>query len=171
MTIQEYALPAPIGRTTVISESLLGMVIEKSRSSPRKRMILPFHKNPREPLHRMLNGIQPFSYIRPHRHLIPPKPESIIVLRGAILCLVFSSTGDITEVQRLAADSGDFGFDSEAGVYHTFLALQPDSVIFEVKPGPYDPEMDKDFAPWAPLAESSGVDRYLAFLYSFEKKP
>ena len=33
--------------------------------------------------------------------------------------------------------------------WHTVLALAPDSVLFEVKPGPYRALEDKDFPAWA----------------------
>jgi hypothetical protein len=38
----------------------------------------------------------------------------------------------------------------EARVYHTIICLEPDSVIYEVKDGPYDVADDKRFATWAP---------------------
>jgi hypothetical protein len=44
-------------------------------------------------LHRMLNAIEPGSYIRPHRHQSPPKPESIIVLSGSLALVKFGGDG------------------------------------------------------------------------------
>ncbi|GEM_PF-58815 len=167
---QIYSLPAPAGRSTVIGATLVQQAIAASRCNPRKRMILPFHKGPEAALHRMLNAVQPGSYIRPHRHLLPPKPESIIVLQGAILCLVFGLEGDVQQVRTLAAGSGEFGFDSEPGIYHSFLALCPDTVLFEVKPGPWAPDTDKDFAPWSPAADSPEVQDYLASLYDLAER-
>lgn len=35
-------------------------------------------------------------------------------------------------------------------------------MIFEVKPGPYDPASDKDFATWAPPEYSPPAPAYLA---------
>jgi cupin fold WbuC family metalloprotein len=45
--------------------------------------------------------------------------------------------------------------DIEPGVWHTFLVLKEDTVLFECKKGPYDKEADKTFASWAP-EEGSG---------------
>ena len=40
----------------------------------------------------MLNAIQPGSYIRPHRHLDPPKSESLILLQGMLGYVSFQTT-------------------------------------------------------------------------------
>ncbi|MGB3224178.1 MAG: WbuC family cupin fold metalloprotein [Desulforhopalus sp.] len=159
------ALPVTTTDTVLIGAKLIDQVVEGSRLSPRKRMILPFHKAPEAPMHRMLNAMQPYSYIQPHRHLHPPKAESVIVLQGSLLCFLFSPGGKVEEVHTLAAGSAVFGIDSEPGVFHTFLALAEDTVIFEVKPGPYQPGSDKDFAPWAPAEGSQDVKGYMDFLY------
>lgn len=163
------AFTAPTTSTTLLSENLVRQVIEGSRQSPRRRILLPLHKGPDSTLHRMLNGLQPFSYIQPHRHLYPPKAESVVVLRGAILSFVFSEDGKVTEVYTLAAGSANFGVDSEPGTFHTFLALEEDTVLFEVKPGPYKQSSDKDFAPWAPAEGTPEAADYLEYLYSFKK--
>ncbi|MBU1564413.1 MAG: WbuC family cupin fold metalloprotein [Proteobacteria bacterium] len=163
------ALNAPTGPTTIIGTALVQQAIEASRMSARKRIILPFHKGPEAPLHRMLNAIQPFSYIRPHRHLHPPKPESVIVLQGALLCIVFTSYGAVQEAITLASGTDEFGFDCEPGIFHTFLALHDDTVLFEVKPGPYQANADKDFATWAPPEDSGEAMNFLMSLYLLEK--
>jgi cupin fold WbuC family metalloprotein len=108
----------------------------------------------------MLNVIQPGSYIRPHRHLDPPKDESLIVLRGLLVVIIFEQDGEISGVHRLGGDDA-IGIDLEAGVIHTFLAEAPDTVVFEVKPGPYLPATDKDFMSWAPQEGSPEVGAFL----------
>lgn len=163
------ALQPPENKTTLINTELIQRVVKGSQQSPRGRIIQPLHKDHSAPLHRMLNGMQPNSYVQPHRHLHPPKAESIIVLQGAIKCFIFSIDGQIEHVCTIAADSSLFGVDSEPGVYHTFLATEKDTVLFEVKPGPYSPATDKDFASWAPAEGSPGVKEYMEYLYNFEK--
>jgi cupin fold WbuC family metalloprotein len=164
------ALSAPPKSTTTLNVSMVKLAVEGSRNSPRKRIILPLHKTADSSLHRMLNGMQPYSYIQPHRHLYPPKAESVIVLQGAILSFVFSSTGDIVEVQTLSAGGTNFGVDSDPGIFHTFLALQQDTVLFEAKPGPYEQNSDKDFASWAPQEGSPEATTYMDYLYDLGKR-
>jgi cupin fold WbuC family metalloprotein len=135
-----------------------------ARRSPRKRDIHIFHSGGDDPLQRMLNAIQPGSYIRPHRHLAPPKSESLILLQGVLGYMSFSDDGspDDDSFLVLDTDRGVHGCDIRPGVWHTIFALVPDTVIFEVKPGPYSPANDKDSAPWAPPEYSPQSPTYLA---------
>jgi cupin fold WbuC family metalloprotein len=164
------ALKPPFEKTVIISNNLMKNAINSSRISPRKRIILPFHKSPSDNLHRMLNALQPESYIQPHRHQDPPKAESIIVLKGSIIFVEFHNTGDIKNYFQLSSDSFNIGIDIESGVFHTFFALVEDTVLFEVKPGPYHKGTDKDFATWAPPEGTEKAIDYLRNLYKLTKK-
>ncbi len=155
---------------TCIDTDTLQKAIDASRQSPRKRIILPFHKSESDNFHRMLNALQPMSYIRPHRHIDPPKAESVIVLTGAIRCVIFDNLGNITDCYSLAAGSLNIGIDTEPGIFHTFFATAPDTVLFEAKPGPYEKISDKDFAPWAPAENSENSAEYLKALYDTTEK-
>jgi cupin fold WbuC family metalloprotein len=155
------AMPAPAGPVTVISASLMSEAIAQSRQSPRRRIICPFHPTASDSLHRMLNAIQPRSYIPPHRHASPPKAESIVVLKGSIGFLSFTDSGSIERTHVLGANRTSFGIDIHPGVFHTFVALEDDTVLFEVKPGPYEKTSDKDFAPWAPKEGTAEAQAYL----------
>lgn len=153
------ALAPPPGAMVVVGESLIKSVVEASRTSPRRRTILPLHKRLDDPLQRMLNAIQPGSYVRPHRHA-PPVGEGLVVLQGALRFIAFADDGEIRRAVDLGA-GGDLGVDVESDVYHTLVALAPDSVIYEVKTGPYRPANDKSFAPWAPAEDTPDAARYL----------
>jgi cupin fold WbuC family metalloprotein len=158
------ALDAPAGELVVLSRSLVEDVCEASRTSPRRRIILPFHKREDELLHRMLNVIQPDSYVRPHRHLEPPKAEAWVVLRGALAFFTFEEDGRIRDCLSLAAGGEQFGVDLAPGIFHGLVALAPDTVIFEVKNGPFAPANDKAFAAWAPAEGSPEAAGYMAAL-------
>lgn len=155
------ALPPPETQVTPITSRSIEQVLEGSRQSERRRMILPFHKSNADPLHRMFNGMQPQTFIQPHRHSNPPKAESILVIRGALCVVIFDSSGSVEQMIDVAAGSDVFGIDIEPGIYHTFLILKPDTIIFEVKPGPYSPADDKDFAAWAPRESDPSAAGYL----------
>lgn len=150
MTDYPKALPPESGDIVVYTGEQIERAVVASRESPRRRIILPFHDNADNTLHRMLNAIQPGSYIRPHRHMDPPKDEAVVALRGAFLFYTFHEDGTVDQVRRVAAGTASFGIDVKAGVFHTFIAMEPDTVVFEAKPGPWSPATDKDFASWAP---------------------
>jgi cupin fold WbuC family metalloprotein len=50
------------------------------------------------------------------------------------------------------------------GVFHTVLALQPGTVMFESKAGPYRPLEPDELAPWAPAEGNDGAESYRATL-------
>ncbi len=158
------ALSAPSGAICWLSKDLLEGAITASHSNPRRRIVQPFHRTEEATLHRMFNAVQPDSYIPPHRHSNPPKDESWIVLRGALAFFTFDDQGAIDECLEVRAGGDVFGVDLEPGVYHTFFALEPDTVVYEVKDGPYSPTTDKAFPDWAPREGTPEASEYLAKL-------
>lgn len=158
------ALPAPQEPIVLLTEARIQRALEASRESDRKRVIAPFHKNDEDPLHRMFNAMQPETYVRPHRHFEVPKCEVFLVLRGALDLVVFDQQGVITFACALRAGSEQFGADLAAGLFHCVIVREPDTLMYEVKPGPYAPASDKDFAPWAPAEGEPGVPAFRAQL-------
>lgn len=154
-------MPAPTGPVTPIAQAQMAEAIALSRQSPRGRIICPFHPTAGDTLHRMLNAMQPHTYIQPHRHASPPKDESVVVLKGTLGCVIFSEPGAVERMHVLGANRPAFGIDIHAGVFHTFVALEADTVMFEVKQGPYEKLSDKDFAPWAPREGAPEAKAYL----------
>ncbi|MBP7051147.1 MAG: WbuC family cupin fold metalloprotein [Phycisphaerae bacterium] len=147
-----------------IDRDLVRQKAADAARSARKREIHSFHQGDPDTLQRMLNAIQPGSYVRPHRHLKPPKAESIIVLQGSLAFIAFADDASLDEAGCILIDPARclYGCDIRPGVWHTIFALAPDTVVFEVKPGPYDPTTDKEFAPWSPPEGSPEAASFLA---------
>jgi len=133
-------------------------------TNPRLRQNLNLHADYADPCQRLFNAVEPESYIRPHRHADPPKPECFLAVRGRFQLLLFDDGGRVTQVVDLAPDGPVVAIDLAAGVWHTIIALEAGSIFFETKPGPYVAMVDKDFAPWAPAEGSSEATTYLARL-------
>jgi cupin fold WbuC family metalloprotein len=162
MTSYRLAFDPPSGGPLhVLDNALVDRAVEYARQSPRQRVIAPFHRSEQATLHRMLNAAQPGSYVRPHRHLDPPKDEAWVLLRGALLFFTFDEEGGIDQQLVLRAGGPRFGVDLLAGVYHSFIVLEPDTVIYEVKSGPYVAGTDKAFAPWAPAEGTPEAKLYM----------
>lgn len=147
----------------LITKELIEAVIEQAKRSPRRRMNYNFHASASDNPHRFLNVFLEGSYVQPHRHLTVPKAESFIVLRGRMTAFVFNDRGEVVERHILAAgaDLIPQGIDLAPGVWHMVTALTPVAVCYEVKPGPWDPATDKDFAAWAPAEGSAEAPGYL----------
>ncbi len=161
MSGPKLALEPPQEDLALMTRQRLDDAVQQSRKSPRGRIIAPLHRSLSDPLHRMLNATQPGSYVRPHCHFDPPKSEAWIVLRGTVLFVTFFEDGGIREHLVLDAESETFGVDLVPGHYHTLAALKPNTVIYEVKTGPYEETTDKSFAPWAPAEGTVEAQNYL----------
>lgn len=146
-----------------ITRQLFERVLEQARNSPRRRMNFNFHSNLEENPHRFLNVLVEGTYIRPHRHVDPPKPEAFLALEGQIAFFVFDDSGRV-ETRRVLGRDGLWGVDIPAGLWHSMAVLTPHAVCYEVKPGPYAPLSDKEFAPWAPAEGMPEAAAYLQAL-------
>jgi len=147
----------------LIDAALIEATLAKARSSPRLRATHNFHASEADTFHRFLNAWVRGTYAQPHRHFSPPKPENFSILRGELACFVFDEAGAVLERLVLGRD-GCHGVDLAPGVWHTLAPVTPEAVCFEVKPGPWDPKTDKEFAPWAPREGNVGAAAYLSAL-------
>lgn len=155
------AVDAPDADVIPLTLTMVGNLLTMSRESPRKRIIQRIHKNDGDAVHRMFNAMQPGTYITPHRHLHPPKAETIMVVAGAMLFVEFTDDGQLKRHTLLQPGTEVFGVDVAPHVYHTFIALKPDTLIFEIKDGPYVQASDKDMPDWAPKEGTDEAEPYL----------
>ena len=137
----------------LITKQLFDDVTARARGSSRRRMNHNFHSGADDNPHRFLNVLLKGTYIRPHRHLSPAKAESFVVLTGEVVFFCFDDRGRVNECYRMGPDADVRGIDVRPGVWHTLTSISETAVCFEVKPGPWNPASDKEFAPWAPGEE------------------
>lgn len=121
----------------VIDKCLLDVVSEQAKKSPRLRMNYNFHQSLDEKCHRMLNAIEPGTEVPIHRH--PDKDESFVVLRGKVRSTTYNDNGSVIESIILCQEDGLYGVDIPKGVWHKLESLEPGSVVFECKEGPFVP--------------------------------
>ncbi len=136
--------------TRPIDQTLLDQTCQAAASADRKRKNANFHPTDNFPAHRLINAMQPGSYVRPHRHQDVSKDETIVVLQGRFGYLSFDDAGNIRETITLSAAGPVLGVDIPHGTPHTLLALEPDSVFFEAKAGPFVPLSAEEIAAWSP---------------------
>ena len=127
-----------MGDVKLISAGLFGEVADLAAASPRRRMNHNFHQRADDNPHRFLNVLLRGTYIRPHRHVTPPKAETFLVLEGVAEAILFDDKGSITARYSLGRETPKgrvWGIDVPAGVWHTVLPRTERAVCFEVKPG------------------------------------
>ncbi|TLX74963.1 cupin fold metalloprotein, WbuC family [Labilibacter sediminis] len=134
----------------VIDKALVNQLSHDAQKSNRKRKNLNFHTSDSDTLQRMLNAFEPNTYVQPHTHVNPDKREVFIVLTGRLLVIFFNEKGQIIRYVILDRKSGVYGIEINPGEWHTATGLEPGTVVYEIKDGPYDMGDDKNFASWAP---------------------
>lgn len=153
----------------LIDAALLDAVSREAQASPRRRRNRNFHPADDFPAHRLLNAMEPDSYIAPHRHLDPVKDETMIVLRGRLGLVIFDDAGRVAQTAVLAPDGGGaaasagacLGVDIPHGTWHTLVALEAGTVFLEAKAGPYHPLVPEERAGWAPAEGEGAAADYL----------
>jgi cupin fold WbuC family metalloprotein len=145
----------------VVTRELLQSVSDEARSAARLRKNHNLHVSNESRCHRLLNAVEPDSYIRPHRHLDPEKTEAFILMRGRLGIIIFSDTGDVTETVTLSHHNGNLAADISPGVFHSAVSLESGTIFYEAKAGPYLPLTEDEVAPWAPQDGDPAAPAYL----------
>ena len=143
-----------------VDTARLAAVAAKAKESPRLRMNDNLHAMD-DPIHRLLNATEPGTYVQPHRHCAPAKTETLTVLQGRGAILVFDDSGHVTERAILSPAGPVFVAEVPGNAWHTLVALDPGTVWFEAKSGPYAAPAAHDVAPWAPAPGDPAAAAYL----------
>ena len=133
-----------------IDDYFIDKYLKIAQNSARKRTIYNFHKELSDTLQRMLNIMNKSTYIHPHKHQNPDKREAFIILKGKVLVVEFDDNGNIIDHIFLNRDMGNYGCEIASRTWHTIICMENNSVVYELKDGPYIEQTDKQFAEWAP---------------------
>ena len=125
-----------------IDNTLLDKLTAQAKESPRLRMNLDLRNSDADSSQRMLNAIELGSVVPVHRH--PATSETLVVLRGRVVEEYYSSEGVVEASFDLASGGPICALNIPAGQWHTLRALDPGTVILEMKDGPYEPIQECD---------------------------
>lgn len=126
----------------IIDKKLLDEVSAQAKASKRLRMNYNLHDSLDAKAQKLLNalGIGTILPIHRHRHT----SETYMLLRGKIRVMFYNEMREETDSFLLDPLSGNYGVQIPAGQWHTLEVLEDNSVIFEVKDGPYTPLAPED---------------------------
>jgi len=129
--------------TQTVEKAEIERLFAEAAKSPRKRSHLLLHEGHHDQVQRLLIAAQPGTYVRPHQHT--KQWEMLTLLRGRVEVLIFDEQTILT--RRMVLDSSSPVAQIAQSAWHGCLIKAPDTIVLEVKPGPYQPN---EFAPWAP---------------------
>lgn len=150
----------------IIDKKFMDDLSAQAKVSARLRSHHCLHKTHQEKVQRVYIAAEPGTYIRPHAHLEAGKWEYISVVRGAVDFLLFSPEGELQQRIPLQAGGESSAIEIAPGTWHTLFVTQTDTILFEVKPGPFDAASIARFADWAPEENSQEHAIYLEQLKS-----
>jgi cupin fold WbuC family metalloprotein len=148
----------------IVTPDTLSDLLARAAASPHKRTNLNLHPKLEDPINRFLNAGLPGTYVCPHRHRIH-RWELVNVLQGKLDLITFDSEGKVK--LRCAFDPQRTSLiEIPGGDWHTFIFHPPGAVVLEIKPGPYEPQLDKEFAAWAPAEGDPAAPSFMTWLES-----
>ena len=148
----------------IINREELDALSAQARENPRLRKNYNLHPADDFCCHRLFNAIEPGSYIRPHRHLDPAKDETFVIIRGKLGVVMFADNGEVAGAAVLTPAGDTVSVDIPHGRYHTAVSLEPGTIFFEAKAGPYLPFGEAEKSSWAPEEGTPEAAVYLAEL-------
>ena len=121
----------------VINQTVLDLLTEKAKESPRLRMNMDLRNSSEDKSQRMLNALEPGTVMPIHRHLA--SSETVAILRGRICWHFYDESGNKTESVVLDAKGESRCLNVERGRWHSLECLESGSVLLECKDGAYAP--------------------------------
>ena len=144
----------------IIDNDLIARLILKSRSSPRRRHNICLNTEKSDLIQRMAMALQPDSYIQAHKHENPDKRELFTIYQEELVIITYKENGDLLSKYHLTPKTLRT-IELRPRIYHSLIAIKPDTVVFEMKDGPWESvEKDKTFAPWMPSEDSPEAEEY-----------
>jgi cupin fold WbuC family metalloprotein len=147
------------GALQLVDAAQLRQLTEQAAAAPRKRSHLLMHAGPDDQVQRLIISAQPGTYVRPHHH--SRQWEMLVLQRGCVDVLTFDEKGNVQS--RNSLDRTAPIVQIPISQWHTCIVREPDTVIIEIKPGPYQPN---EFADWAPEEGHEQAAEYLRWVTS-----
>ena len=119
-----------------ITQALLDDLTAQAKASPRLRMNYNFHQSLDDKCHRFLNAVEPGTKVEIHRHKVD---EMFVVLQGRVKVTIHNDKGEVIQSVELSPFCGNYAVNIKAGEWHSLTCEEPNTVIMEVKEGPYVP--------------------------------
>lgn len=144
-----------------IDSTLLNALGAQARGSSRQRAHYNLHPDLSDPVQRLCIAMEPGTYVRPHRHADPETWEVLLILRGSLALLLFDDNGKVLERTILTAGGPVMAVEFPQNIWHVPVSLAPNTVVFEIKQGPYKPIAESNSAPWAPAEGTAEAQKFL----------
>ena len=121
----------------LFDKQFLDQLSKSASENPRLRSNYDLRNSEMDKSQRMLNALQPGTILPIHRH--PFTAETLVMVRGSVCQKFYNDKGEVTDTFILKAGGECSVLQIPAGQFHSLECLEPDTIIFEAKDGPYMP--------------------------------
>jgi len=134
-----------------VGPAMLAQLKQRAAESPRGRFRLCLHHGTDHCCQEMAIVQCRGTYVRPHRHR-PEKSKSYHVIEGDMTVYLFDDAGRVTRRVAMGPPAGDRTFLFRLVGREWYLPVaETEMVIYhEVFPGPFEKDVDVEYAPWSP---------------------
>lgn len=141
-----------MSQVRAVANTALEQLLVDAKRAPRKRLHLNVHQTYEENPQILYNCLTQGSYMRPHRHTQDGRREFFVCLTGEALIVTFTDVGMVDGIFLMAADGTQKvrSVSIEPSLWHSIVCVSEQSLLLEVKPGPFEPNLAKEFSPWSP---------------------
>ncbi len=126
----------------IINNELLDYLSVQAHENERLRKNFNLHKSENDDVQRLLNALEPGTVLAIHRQT--HTEETYMLLRGEMNVFYYNNDKKLTDTFLLNPLKGKYGIHIPAGQWHSLEVIEPGTVIFEVKKGPYAPLTESD---------------------------
>lgn len=121
----------------IVSKEILDDLTAKAKENPRLRAAMDLRNSPEDSSQRMLNALEPGTFMPIHRH--HRSSETVVILRGKVSWIFYDKNGVETESVLLDADGEVRCINVERDRWHSLTCLESGTVLLECKNGAYRP--------------------------------
>lgn len=146
----------------IFSEDAAQKLFCDAKKSDRNRVHYLLHDSHNDKVQRLVIALKRYSYIEPHSHVLPNQWESFVVLVGQIRLITFSDNGVVLTVNEL--NQGSI-VELEPKIIHTLISISEESLIYELKEGPFIAAHAKNRVKWAAVEGTAMEVNFVKQLY------
>lgn len=126
----------------ILNRELLDTISFQAKGTTRLRMNYNLHESLDAKVQRLFNAMEPGTVIPIQRHR--NTAETLILVRGRMKVELYDGDKNVIESAILSHELGNYGIHIPVGVWHCVEVIEPNTVMFEVKEGPYEPLLEED---------------------------
>lgn len=119
----------------IIDKKILDDLSAQAKANPRFRQAMDLRNSPEDLSQRMLNALEPGTFMPIHRHL--GSSETCVCIRGHFEELFYDEDGNLTHTIDMVP--GGVVLNIEKGQWHSLRCLESGTVLLEAKDGKYEP--------------------------------